>query len=643
MSAQADDKHVVPMLGGNPPIRSPEDTTAHDDKVSNNDDKDESDAGDGIAKKEPISLGSKSKGVIEMEALQAKMNLKWRIILYTFFMFAAYSLSLDQSTATVYLNYAVSKGFKLHSLQASVSVVSSIFSAMAPTPIAKCADYFGRIYAEAACLIFYVVGQALMASANGIVQFSAGSSIHTLGIAGIFMLHNIIISDISSLRNRYWWHVAPAVPQVFNSVLGADVAKSMLGYGSEFNSWRWGIAMFCILIPPIILPILATLWIGTRPEKAIRQDLKVIKRERAARLPLRERFWIDAKDFFWKLDVIGLALFVAGIGLFLVTLTLANSKFNKWSDAHTIAQLVVGVLLTIGFAVWERWFAPIPMVPFALMKRRTIVGCCLIALIYPLAGRCVGTYLYTYIQVAANQSQLSATRITNFPSIGGWVTAVMGALIARRFRFLKPIIIFGLALQTLATGLMLRYRTSHSSQGELAVIQVLRGASTGFISYPVQALLQAAAPHEHLAIVTAGWLAIYYVAMAIGSAIAGAMWTNIVPDKLEEYLQGNATLAASAYKDPLTYATKWKVGTWQRDGVAHAQDDAQRAMVITGTCLSFVGLLVAIFVLENLRLTDDVTLKESEEYITNQEKKQKKAMTVAIARDGPAPDPAPTH
>ncbi|WWC98434.1 hypothetical protein V866_005325 [Kwoniella sp. B9012] len=600
MSAQPTELPVVPALGARPSTSSLDasETRANEDKHSHHDEKDGYQVEDGFTEKETHIIGSKSKGVIGMEALQSKMNTRWRIVLYTFFMFASYSLSLDQSTATVYLNYAVSKGFKLHSLQASVSVVTSIFSAMAPTPIAKFADYFGRVYAEVACLIFYTVGQAVMASAKGIVQFSAGSAIHTLGISGLFMLHNIVISDISSLRNR---------------------------------------SLFCILIPPIIAPIIITLWRGTRPERAVREQLKAIKKERAARMPLSERFWVDAKEFFWKLDVIGLVLFVAGIGLFLVTLTLANSRYRKWSDAHTIAQLVVGVVIAIRFVIWERWFAPIPLVPFALMKRKTVVSCCLLALLYPLAGRCVAVYLYTYLQVAAGQSQLSATRITNFPSIGGWVTAVLGPLIARRFRVLKPIIIFGMALETLATGLMLKYRTSHSSQGELAIVQVLRGAATGFISYPIQALLQAAAPHEHLAIVTAGWLAIYYVAMAVGAAIAGAMWTNIVINKLTDYLQGNATLAAAAYSDPLTYATKWTVGTWQRDGVGRAQDDAQRAMVIVGTVISFVGLLASIFLLENLRLTDAVSLEESEQYITEAEKKQKKALTLAVVRDVPVP------
>ncbi|WWC72828.1 uncharacterized protein I206_106792 [Kwoniella pini CBS 10737] len=635
MSAQRTEEPVVPTLGENPAATASTTTVplAQDDEYSREDDKSSNE--EGIDAKDILNLGSKSKGVIEMESLKARINNKWRFVIYLFFMFVSYSLSLDQSTATPYLNYAVSKGFKLHSLQASVAVVTSIFSAMAPTPIAKFADYFGRVYAEIGCLVLYTVGQAVMASAKGIVQFSAGSSIHTLGISGMFILQNIIIADISSLRNRYWWLVAPSVPQVFNSFLGANVAASMLGRGDPNNSWRWGIAMFCLLIPPITTPIILTLWRGTRPSKSVKAQLKQIKRERVSQTTFGQRLWANTKDIFWKLDVIGLVLFIAGIGLFLVTLTLANSRYNRWSDAHTIAQLIVGFAITCGFVVWERWFAPIPLLPFALIKRRTVVGCCLLALWHPLAGRCVSTYLYTYLQVAADQSQISATRITTFPTIGGWVTAVIGALVARRFRVLKPIIIFGMFIETLATGLMLKYRTSGSSQAELAIIQILRGASNGFLSYPIQALIQAAAPHEHLALVTTGWTAIYYVAFGIGAAISGAMWTNLVPDKLNIYLQGNQTLIAAAYSDPLTYATQWPVGTWQRDGVARAQDEAQRVMVIVGTVVSFVGMLTAIFVLENLKLTDNQSLEESEEYITSAEKSQKKALTISAVRDGP--------
>ncbi|KAK8850768.1 hypothetical protein IAR55_004688 [Kwoniella newhampshirensis] len=637
MSTQKADQPLLPELERTPRATVTSGSVPDDHESRKDSEKDGSAAENGFTKDETIHFGSKSKGVIEMDALQARMDNRWRFVIYISFMFVSYSLSLDQSTATVYLNYAVSKGFQLHSLQASVAVVTSIFSAMAPTPIAKFADYFGRVYAEIGCLVLYTIGQAVMASAKGIVQFSAGSCIHTLGISGMFMLQNIIIADISSLRNRYWWLVAPSVPQVLNSFLAANAAQSMLSHGSETNSWRWGIAMFCILIPSVTTPIIVTLWRGTRSSRAVRAHIEEVRRQRAAQTSFGERFWTDAKDLFWKLDTIGLILFVAGIGLFLVTLTLANSRYNSWSDAHTIAQLIVGSVISIGFVVWERWFAPIPLLPFALIRRKTVIGCCLIALWHPLAGRCVSTYLYTYLQVAANQSQVSATRITSFPTIGGWVTAVMGALLARRFRMLKPIIILGMFIETLATGLMLRYRTSGSTQAELAIIQVLRGASNGFIPYPIQALIQAAAPHEHLALVTAGWTAIYYVAFGIGAAVSGAMWTNLVPDKLNTYLQGNTTLVAAAYSDPLTYATVWPVGTWQRDGVARAQDEAQRVMVIVGTVCSFLGLLTAIFLLDNLRLPDTQSLEESEEMVTEAEKKQKKALSVAIVRDGPLP------
>lgn len=60
---------------------------------------------------------------------------------------------------------------------------------------------------------------------------------------------------------------------------------------------------------------------------------------------------------------------------------------------------------------------------------------------------------------------------------------------------------------------MIRFRTSTNSNAELIVVQLLRGAGNGFIPFPTQAIIQAAAPHEHLASITAGWLVVYYLSV----------------------------------------------------------------------------------------------------------------------------------
>ncbi|WVR07865.1 hypothetical protein IAU60_004908 [Kwoniella sp. DSM 27419] len=535
---------------------------------------DTSDKASDVPHKGTDLVAEKSRGVVEMESLQGRLNPKL----------------LDQYTASYFLNYAVSYSFEAHSLQATIGTITSVFQAMSQPPIAKLSDVFGRVNTYIGCVVFYVVGYIIVASSNSIETYAVGNSIYILGITGLAPL----TPDL--------WTIFPNIPGAINAFVAGNIVSSLLTHGDQTKQWRWGFAIFIILTPVMALPIIITLWRNMRLDRVARQELKAVNKVSA---------WTRAKAIFWQLDLIGLFLFTVGFGLFFVTITLANSRTARWSDAHSIAQLVVGAVVIIAFVLWERFYAPHPLLPFGLLRHRTVVGAVLIALFHPMAGRIVGGYLTTFLQVAANQSVLSTSRITSFPTVAGTVTTVIGAFVARRFRVLKPIIIFGFCLEILAIGLMIRYRTSTNSQGELAVVQLLRGAANGFIPFPTQAMVQAAAPHEHLAAITAGWLVVYYLSGGIGSAIGGALWTNIVPKKLESYI-GDDALVKLAYTNPFKYATTYLPGTPERAAIARAQDEAQRIIVIVGLCVAVLALLSSIFLLDNYKLPDTQSLEEEE-------------------------------
>ncbi|WRT66018.1 uncharacterized protein IL334_002969 [Kwoniella shivajii] len=603
-NSQPTDVPTLPHTGTNPDEQVGENKKASLD--------DNSALEDGVRNGDLIE--EKSKGVVEMEALQGRLTTTVLAVLYGTFMLLSYSLSLNQYTASAFLNYAVSYSFEAHSLQATINTVTSVFQAMSQPPIAKFADYFGRVKTYIGCIVCYVIGYIIVTSSTSIVTYAVGNSIYILGITGLFLLQNVIISDISSLRNRYLWTVFPNIPQVINAFVAGDIASSLLTKGDQTKQWRWGYGIFTIIIPVVALPIIITLWVYTRPSRVHRAEIKA---RHAAQVQghSTSQFWTASKSFFWQLDFIGLLLFVVGFGLFFVTITLANSKTARWSDAHSIAQLVLGVVVIGAFVVWERFYAPHPLLPFRLLRRKTVVGCVLIALFHPMAGRCAAGYLSTFLQVAANQSVKSATRITSFPSVAGTVTTIIGAFLSRRFRTLKPIIIFGFLVEVLALGLMVRYRTSTNTQGELAVVQLLRGAANGFIPFPTQALIQAAAPHEHLGAITAAWLVVYYLSGGIGSAIGGGIWTTIIPKKLSNYLNDDA-LVTLAYTNPFKFALMYPPGTPERAAIARAQDEAQRIIVIVGTCIAVLALLTSIFLIDNYKLPDTQSLEEAN---TNEE------------------------
>ncbi|WVQ82328.1 hypothetical protein IAT38_004456 [Cryptococcus sp. DSM 104549] len=537
-------------------------------------------------------VSEKSRGVIEMESLKDQLTFKRKAIIYGAFMFLSYVLSLLQYANTPFLNAAVSNAFHKHALQASIGTVAAVFQAMSQPPIASFADYFGRIYTYATCCCW---------------------------TSGLFLLQNIIISDLSSLRNRYFWTVFPNIPQVINAFVSGDLASALLDHGHPEHQWRWGFGMFCIMVPVCALPLVGTLFYAARPNRVRRAELKELRAQRR-KVTLKDRLM----EFFWQLDFIGLFLFVIGFGLFFVTITTANSRTTKWSDAHSIAQLVVGAVIIGAFVLWEQLYAPHPLLPVALLRRKTVVGACLIALFHPMGGRVVSGYLYTFLVVAAGQSTKSATRMTSFPSLAGTVCTVLGGLGARYFRVLKPFIILGICIQVLFTGLMIRFRTSTNSTAELVVVQVLRGCGNGFIPFPTQAIIQAAAPHEHLAAITAGWLVVYYLSGGIGSAIGGAIWTNMVPNKVDKYFAGfsNTSLPALAYSNPFGFAAEYPIGSPERNALARAQDEAQRVIVIVGMCIAILSLISAVFILDNYKLPDTQSMEESEAEITGKGKER---------------------
>jgi SIT family siderophore-iron:H+ symporter-like MFS transporter len=142
-------------------------------------------------------------------------------------------------------------------------------------------------------------------------------------------------------------------------------------------------------------------------------------------------------------------------------------------------MLVLGGVFIISFGLYEKFYAPHPIIPFVLLRKKNIIGCLLIALIHPMAGRIVGQYLTTFFVVAANQSQKSATRLSTVPSFTATIVAICAAVIVRYTRRIKWVIIGGLAIQTLAFGLMVRFRQSTNSLGELIIVQILK---VGFFS-----------------------------------------------------------------------------------------------------------------------------------------------------------------
>jgi hypothetical protein len=118
-----------------------------------------------------------------------------------------------------------------------------------------------------------------------------------------------------------------------------------------------------------------------------------------------------------------------------------------------------------------------------------------------------------------------------------------------------------------------------------------------------QVAVMAAVPHEHLATGLALLAMITSVGGSIGQTISGAIWTQIVPRKIVEYLPtASKHKAVGLYASlPDVLALPWE--SPERQAVVGAYADAQRIMVIVGTC-ALLPCFLWVAMLKNYRMSE---------------------------------------
>jgi SIT family siderophore-iron:H+ symporter-like MFS transporter len=545
----------------------------------------------------------KSPGVQRMEAIHHVMTIYDRCFIFFGVFLIAYAYGLDGTLRYSYQPTATAD-FDNHSLHASIGVIRAVIAAAAQPTSAKIADVFGRVELICLSVFFYVLGTIVEAVAPNVGTFAGGSIIYQVGYTMVILLVEVVIADITSIRARLLFSYIPALPFIINTWVSGDIAQAVL----EATTWRWGIGMWCIIYTVCALPLIISLSIvGRRAKKRGLLDNYTSAFTRLG----PKNFLID---LFWRLDAVGIILLIAVFALILMPLTLAGgfAGTSQWKSAHIVAPLVIGFLTIPAFILWELW-APHPLVPFRLMKDRAVWGPLGIACLLNFAWYMQGDYLYTVLIVAFDFSIKSATRITSFYSFVSVLTGFVLGFIVFAVKRLKIFIIAGTMLFMVAFGLLIRYRGDNHGSSRAGIIgaQVVLGIAGGMFPYPAQASLQAYLKHENLAVMTGIYLATYNIGSALGNAVSGAIWTQVLPGQLSKNLADiNSTLAELTYGDPFTAAATYPVGTPERQAIIDSYKYAQRILTIVGICLC-VPLIGFAFTLRNPSLTNKQTLVEN--------------------------------
>lgn len=567
-----------------------------------------------------IVRGVKSPGVARIEAISAGLSTVDRTLIFLSCFILAYAYGLDGGLRYNYQTYATNS-FGQHSLLSTINVVRAVIAAAAQPTAGKLADIFGRVELLFFSVIFYVVGTIIEAAATNVGTFCAGSVLYQIGYTSVILLVEVIIADITTSRSRLVFSYVPALPFIINAWITGDIQAS----AAKHISWNWGIGMWAIIYPACALPLLISLtWVGIRERvrehgfgrflvQSARSMNPFAKTEGATGFARAGKFTVE---LFWALDMIGVLFVIVVFGLILAPLTIAGGFATKWKQAEIIAPIVVGVVCIPFFIFWELW-APIPLIPFRLMKDRSVWAPLGIAMFLNFSWTMQADFLFTVLQVAFNFDVKTASRIGLIYSFVSVIIGTALGVVVYRVRRLKMFIIAGTCLFLVAFGLLIHFRgaTDANSSVRAGVIgaQVVLGIAGGMFPYSTQASLQVQVPHEKMAVITGIFLATYNIGSALGYTVAGAMWTQLLPKTLENRLAPiNATLATEAYGSPLTFIVTHPIGTPERSAMIDGYQHIQRLLTITGICLC-VPLIAFGCLTRNPLLTDQQTLaKEGE-------------------------------
>lgn len=299
--------------------------------------------------------------------------------------------------------------------------------------------------------------------------------------------------------------------------------------------------------------------------------------------------------------VLGILILMFAFCLFLLPFTLVAYAPNGWKTGYIIAMIALGILLFPAFIVWEAKFAPVQFLPWKYLKNPTIVGSCLLYGVMFLSVFVWNTYFYSYILVVHRQSITHAGYIVNSFSLSSSLFSPLVAYVIRASGNFKWTAYTGVPIVVLGTALLIPFRTPSTSPGVLALTQVIVGLGTGIFVTCAQLAVMVPVTHQEIAAVSAIWSLFGNFGAAIGVAIAGSMWNNVLPrelyNRLPEESKANSTLIFGNIGTQLSFLD----GTPEREAVVDAYAYVMRNMVIAGVAL--VPLCFAsIFIWKNVNI-----------------------------------------
>ena len=128
---------------------------------------------------------------------------------------------------------------------------------------------------------------------------------------------------------------------------------------------------------------------------------------------------------------------------------------------------------------------------------------------------------------------------------------------------------------------------------------------------PVQLGIQAMAKHQEVGTATAMFLTFTSLGGSVGSAIAGAIWTGLLPERLQVYLPDMSSEERRRIYDDFKFAMSFERGSHERNGIIAAYVDVMKRLTTTAT-LAALPMVIFVVLMREVKL--DKPRRPSDEF-----------------------------